>query len=384
MQHLLDSVIDNAIRPENGLLPTLVGSVVLVSQCGKPLYQRAAGYADRENQVAMQVDTLFRLSSVTKPFVTAAVGVLLEQGKLDLSDRITRWLPWFTPLQPDGNLSNITIGHLLTHTAGLSYGFSEQPDGPYHQANISDGLDITPLTLEENLRRIASVPLLYQPGTAVQYSVATDVLGAILTKVCDAPLDQVIRMLVTEPLGIIDSGFTVTELERLAVPYINTNQEPRAMQLNEVLFDRDAGIIGGIHFSPDRAFSTRAFTSGGAGMVGTAHDVERLLQVFRTGGAPLFSKRTMDLLLTDSVKQEMSPGWGFAASWQVLRNPLMADTPQSPGTISWGGVYGHNWFIDFERNLSVVILTNTAPEGLYGEFTRDIRDGIYNALAHKE
>ncbi|WP_159566143.1 serine hydrolase domain-containing protein [Budvicia diplopodorum] len=384
MQHLLDTVIDNAIHPKEGLSPTIVGTVVLVSQCGKPLYQRAAGYADRENSVAMQPDTLFRLSSVTKPFVTAAVGVLLEQGKLHLDDRITKWLPWFTPLQPDGTLSAITIGHLLTHTAGLNYGFSEPPDGPYHQAQVSDGLDTTSLTLEENLRRIAALPLLHQPGTAVQYSVATDVLGAIIANVCNAPLDKAIRTLVTEPLGIVDSGFTVTDPARLAVPYINTDKAPRPMQKEEILFDQEAGITGGIHFSPDRIFAPEAFLSGGAGMVGTAHDVERLLQVLRTGGTPLFSKQTMELLLTDTVKQETMPGWGFAASWLVLRNPLVASTPQSPGTISWGGVYGHHWFVDFERDLSVVILTNTAPEGLYGEFTIDIRNGIYTALARKE
>lgn len=386
MQLLLDAIIDRAIQPKDGVLPTIVGAVVRVSLCGKPLYQRAAGYADRENKVVMQSDTLFRLSSVTKPFVVAAAGVLLEQGKLHPDDRITQWLPWFTPLQPDGNLSVITIRHLLTHTAGLNYGFSEQPDGPYHQAKISDGVDTTPLSLEENLRRIASVPLLFNPGSAVQYSVATDVLGAVLAKVCNAALDDVIRTLVTQPLGISDCEFTVPDPARLAVPYINQpNGIPSPMNELEILFDEEAGITGGINFSPNRAFDTSAFLSGGAGMIGSAQGVERLLQVFRTDGAPLFSKRTMDLLLTDSVKQqEMAPGWGFAAGWKVLRNPLAADTPQSPGTISWGGVYGHHWFIDFERNLSVLIMTNTTPQGLYGTFTNDICDSIYAALARKE
>ncbi len=230
------------------------------------------------------------------------------------------------------------------------------------------------------------MPLLFNPGSAVQYSVATDVLGAVLANACNAALDDVIRTLVTQPLGISDCEFTVPDPARLAVPYINQpNGIPRPMNELEILFDEEAGITGGINFSPNRAFDASAFLSGGAGMIGSAQGVERLLQVFRTDGAPLFSKRTMDLLLTDSVKQqEMAPGWGFAAGWKVLRNPLAADTPQSPGTISWGGVYGHHWFIDFERNLSVLIMTNTTPQGLYGTFTNDICDSIYAALARKE
>lgn len=384
MQRSLDRVIEEAIWPEAGLTPTIVGAVVLVSQCGKRLYQRAAGYADRENQIPMMMDTPFRLSSVTKSFVTAAAGVLLEQGRIGLDEPITKWLPDFTPSLPDGSQPDITIAHLLSHSAGLNYGFSEEPDGPYHQSGVSDGLDISGLTLEENLRRIASAPLLYPPGTSIQYSVATDVLGAVIAQVCATNLADAIRQLVTEPLGIINSGFIVSEPERLAVPYVNSSPEPRKMEADEWLVDPEAGIAGGIHFSPGRALESGEFFSGGAGMVGTAEEVERLLQVFRTGGHPLFGKQTLNQLLTDRAGDlEFNPGWGFASSWQVLRDPLLANSPQSPGTIGWGGVYGHSWFIDFEQDLSVLVMTNTSLEGLFGEFIEDIRDAVYMALLAK-
>ncbi|SFD31982.1 serine hydrolase domain-containing protein [Pragia fontium] len=384
MQRSLDNVIDDAINPGDGLTPTIVGTVVLVSQCGKRVYQRAAGYADWESQIPVTLDTLFRLSSVTKLFTTLAAGVLLDQGKLKLEDKVTQWLPWFTPKLADGTAPDITIGHLLCHSAGLNYGFSESPDGPYHQAEISDGLDNSGLTLEENLKRIASVPLLYPPGTAIQYSVATDVLGGVIAEVHGTDLSQAIRSLVTEPLGISQTDFTVTDSDRLAEPYVNDFPRPRRMGEDELMVDEQSGMPGGIHYSPGRAFDSTAFQSGGAGMVGMAEDVERLLQVLRTDGYPLFSQATLNQLLTDRAgTQEMNPGWGFASSWQVLRNPMIADSPQSPGTISWGGVYGHNWFIDFEQSLSVVILTNTAPEGLFGEFVQDIRDRVYTALLAK-
>ncbi|MDR0806005.1 MAG: beta-lactamase family protein [Enterobacteriaceae bacterium] len=385
MLRSLDNVIDDAINPGEGLTPTVVGTVVLVSQCGKRLYQRAAGYADRENKIPMSLDTLFRLSSVTKPFITAATGVLLEQGRFTLDDKVTRWLPWFTPALADGLQPSITIKHLLSHSAGLNYRFCEAPDGAYHRANISDGMDNSGLTIEENLRRVVALPLLFSPGSAIQYSVATDVLGVIIAKECGTDLATAIRTLVTEPLGMKHSGFAVSSSAKIAVPYMIDHDKQKRMGADEVVINAECGVIGGIHFSPSRAFDANAFQSGGAGMIGCAEDIERLLQVFKNGGSPLFSRETLNLLLTDRAgAKDYNPGWGFASSWQVLRNPTIADTPQSPGTIGWGGVYGHSWFIDFENNISTVILSNTALSELDGDFIEQIRDRIYAELLAKE
>lgn len=366
----LDTIISKTIAEKK-----IVGLVVSVLQDGKTLYQKAAGYADREKQIPMQNNTLFRLSSVTKPFITAAIGVLLDQNKLSLNDAVTKWLPYFTPALPHGEPPEITIGHLLSHTAGLNYAFNEASDGPYHQAHISDGLDISGLSLTDNLKRIASVPLLYQPGTSMQYSVATDVLGAVIAEVCNNSLPDAINHLVMQPLDIKQTHFSLAKSERarLATAYANADPEPKVMANNQEIM--------GICFSPDRIFDEHEFASGGAGMIGPLSDVVRLLEVFRTGGQPLFSETTMNLLREDkSGSVEPNPGWGFASSWMVLRDPQQAHTPQSIGTIFWGGVYGHTWFIDFEKGLTVVILTNTAPEGLIGSLNQEITDAIYAAL----
>ncbi|WP_347253814.1 serine hydrolase domain-containing protein [Leminorella grimontii] len=379
MQLALDSVISRAVSPESGERQAIVGTVVCVAQDGKPIYQRAAGFADRENAKPMALDTLFRLSSVTKPFVTAATGVLLERGKLSLEDDVTRWLPAFRPTLPNGVRPAITIEHLLSHSAGLNYVFAEEPEGPYHRLGVSDGMNISGLTLAENLHRIASAPLLYPPGTSVAYSVATDVLGAVVAAVCDSSLGEAIASLVCRPLGLRDAAFSVADPARLAVPYVNTEFAPRPMADDETMTNADVGAAGGIHFSPQRVFKLDEFQSGGTGMVGSADDVERLLQVFRMKGAPLFGAQTFDNLARDRCKkQEFGPGYGFASSWQVLKDPAAVNSPQSCGTISWGGVYGHSWFIDFERSLSVVVLTNTAPEGLFGQFPGDVCRAVYS------
>lgn len=144
----------------------LVGTVVLIARDGELVYRRAAGLADRENNVAMREDTIFRLASITKPIVAITAMRLVEQGRIGLDDPITKWLPDFRPRLPDGTEAVIRIHHLLTHTSGLGYAFAEEEGGPYHRAGVSDGIGEPGLSLAENLRRIASAPCASHPEKA--------------------------------------------------------------------------------------------------------------------------------------------------------------------------------------------------------------------------
>ena len=172
----VDAVVDRALAERR-----IVGAVVLASQDGKPVYRRAAGFIDRETARPMPADAIFRFSSLTKPIVAVAALALIDAGRAALDQPTTDWLPDFRPRLPDGSIPVITIGHLLTHTAGLSYGFQE-PRGAqrYLAAGVSDGLDQPGLDLAENLRRVTTVPLSFSPGAGWAYSVATDVLGDIV------------------------------------------------------------------------------------------------------------------------------------------------------------------------------------------------------------
>ncbi|RFB94800.1 serine hydrolase [Rhizobium leguminosarum bv. trifolii] len=357
----------------------LVGAVVLVARDGDIIHRRAAGLADRENGLAMRENTIFRLASITKPIVTIAAMRLVEQARIDLDDAVTRWLPEFRPKLPDGNEATIRIRHLLTHTSGLGYSFSEEDDGPYIRAGISDGLDQPGLALTENLRRIASVPLRFAPGSDWQYSLAMDVIGGVIEAETGVPLAEAVAELVTRPLGIADTAFSVRDRSRLAAAYMNASPEPALMGENALVMS----LMGPIRFAPKRIFDPASYHSGGGGMAGTAGDVLAVLETIRRGGAPLLSSDTVAMMMTDQAgghRQRHEPGSGFGFGWSVITDPAEAGVPFPKGTVKWGGVYGHSWFIDPVNRLTVVALTNTTLEGMWGKFTVDLREAIYAAL----
>ncbi|MCA8235495.1 serine hydrolase domain-containing protein [Burkholderia cenocepacia] len=359
----------------------LVGAVVLVARDGELVYRRAAGFADRESRTPMREDTLFRLASVTKPIVSAAAMALVAQRKLSLDEDIARWLPDFRPALPDGRVPTITVRQLLVHTAGLDYRFNEtDANGPYARAGVSDGLDDASITLAENLRRIASVPLLFAPGTSWNYSLSIDVIGALIEAVCGVPLPDAIDALVLRPLGARDTGFVARDPARLATPYVNDTPQPHLLAENETV-PIDEGFVG-VTYSPSRALNAHAFPSGGAGMVGTAGDVLTVLDTLRAGGGTILPAELVDEMgrvQTGDWELPDLPGAGFGIGFSVLRDPQAAASPESVGTWRWGGVYGHSWFVDRARGLTVVSLTNTLYEGMNGQYTLDLRDAVYGA-----
>ncbi|WP_295463098.1 serine hydrolase domain-containing protein [uncultured Pseudomonas sp.] len=359
----------------------LVGAVVLVARDGELLHRQAAGFADRERAQPMTVQTLFRLASVTKPIVSTAALVLVARGLLELDAPIALWLPEFCPRLADGRPAAITARQLLSHTAGLGYRFLEtDADRPYARAGVSDGLDAAGLDLAENLRRLASVPLRYPPGTAWGYSLATDVLGALIERIQAAPLGEAVQRLVTGPLGLADTGFVVRDRSRMATAYVNDQPCPHPLAEGETVpvFEDTLGIT----YSPGRIFDDRAFPSGGAGMAGTAEDLLRLLETLRQGGAALLPGELVEDMgrdQTQGLELPGLPGCGFGLGFSVLRDPKLAASPESPGTWRWGGAYGHSWLVDRARGLSVVAFTNTLYEGMSGRFVSELRDAVYGA-----
>lgn len=370
----LDAVIDAALAEKR-----IVGGVVLVARDGETVYARAAGLADREAGTPVRMDTIFRYASLTKPMVSAAALALVEAGVIDLAAPVTTWLPDFRPRLADGTEPVITIRHLMTHTSGLTYDFMEPPESGYHAAGISNGFDVVGVSMADNLKRIAAWPLNFPPGTAWNYSVATDVLGAVLAAATGRKLSDVVREKVTGPLGLPDTGFAVTDPSRLAVAYADAQPEPARMGDSHVV----PFVPSPLRYAPGRAFDAASFESGGAGMVGRADDYLKFLETIRTGGGPILKPETTRLMTTnaigDLVVTATGPGYGFSLGCAVLADPAatLAGTPQPPGTLSWGGVYGGSWFVDPKNRLSVVTLTNTAIEGMVGAVTIGVRDAVY-------
>lgn len=344
----------------------IVGCTVMLAQDGKLLFSASAGMADREAGRAMTPDTWLRYASVTKPFTTLAALRLMDQGRLDPEAPVTRYLPEFTPALADGTRPEITVNHLMSHMAGLDYGFAQPPGGPYAQAGVSDGISDSGITLVENLRRIARVPLDIVPGSAWRYSVATDVLGAVIEAASDRPLSQAMADLVTSPLGI-EAAF-LAEPERLAANYHDAQPQPLRMSgLTRVPIPGAEDLYFG--FLPERSCDPRAFPSGGGGMSGQPAAAFAVLEALRAG--PFISEPLRRMAMQNRIAEPhpmRGPSWGHSWMGAVVCDPGLTAIGLPPGSLSWGGIYGHSWVVDPSRGLTLLAMTNTTTEGMNGGF----------------
>ena len=386
----LDTVLHEALAQQK-----IVGAVVVAARNGQVVYQRAVGMADRENGTAMSLDTRFRLASMSKPIVSAAALALADQGLIGLDDPVTRWIPFFTPMFQGKVEPSITIRHLLTHTAGLSYGFLEPSDGPMALAEVSDGLDNPPITLDENIWRLASVPLYYEPGTGWRYSLAIDVLGEVVSRAGGDTLPAVVNKYVTAPLGMTATGFVADKPDMLAAAYVWADGKPRRMTETEVVPNGESVT----RYEPGRALDAQAYPSGGAGMVGTAADYLKFLEAVRLDGGPVLKPETAKAMTSDQVcpilsqrlsvtagktNEVVAPGWGFGFGGAVLLHPEKAAYRAGAGTLSWSGAYGTHFFMDRENGVSFVVLTNTTPTGMAGPFATALAQAVYGQKADKK
>lgn len=365
----IDRVVQDALTRQ-----TVVGSVVSVAIGGKIFHHSADGWFDREQAVPMRDDAIFRIASFTKPILAMTVLAMIEEGLLSLDQTVDSILPWFTPVSPDGSLQPITIRHLLTHTGGIAAGGKA-----FDAAGVAGGLGDTDLGLEENLRRLAGVPLDHAPGAAWLYGKGMDVMGGVVAAIHGGSLGDALAHYVTGPLGMVDTGFVVTDRSRLGPVYAdNPDGAPTLMTRSTFVPGRNGG---GVLFSPDRVLNPKAFQSGGSGAVSTAADFLRFIEAMRQNGAPIVSPDTMAMATRDQLDAiPREPGSGFCLVGAVVTDAVAAQTPQPAGTFEWGGVYGHRWFVDPHNAISAVIMTNTANEGCSGAFPADVRDAIYASL----
>ncbi|MDA3307349.1 MULTISPECIES: serine hydrolase domain-containing protein [Stenotrophomonas] len=361
----------------------LVGAVVLVREHGVLRHASATGLAERESGMPMQRDQLFRLASVSKPLLSTVILRLVAEGVLDLDTPVQRWLPDFRPALADGRRPPISLRQLLSHSSGLGYRFLEaDAHGPYARAGVSDGMDASPVSLAENVRRIAQAPLLFEPGSQWLYSLGVDVAGAVAEAATGETLQALFERLLAAPLGLRDTAFATRAAKRLATPYVSDMPQPHRLQEGEMVAPFEGTI--GIEYSLARATDASRFASAGAGLVGTADEVMAVLEALR-------DVRTSDLLPRALAAEMASPqvgeqgppepaGWGFGLGFAVLRDAAASGTPQGVGSWRWGGAYGHSWFVDPARGLSVVALTNTLYEGMDGAFVDELRDAVYADL----
>jgi len=373
----------------------LAGASVLVSRGGIEVCRFATGAAERERGIAFGTETLVRIYSMTKPVVSAVLLSLFEEGRFGLDDPVADYLPAFeNPLvvdDPAGDPARshlasrpITVRHLLTHTAGLTYGFlGETPlDAAYVRARLEPGA--YPGDLAGLVDELATMPLLFEPGTAWNYSVATDVVGRLAEVLGEAPLDRLVSERITGPLGMADTGFRVPEGEdeRLAACYQW----------------RDGALAHLEHGPGSRWCRPPRVLSGGGGLVSSLDDYHRFARALCGGGvldgARVLGPRTVALMTANHLpggrdvagmgKPEFNgtmAGYGFGLGPAVLVDPVAAGTPVSPGTWTWGGAASTTFFVDPVEEIVGILLTQLMPSSTW-PLARLLQSLTYAALLH--
>jgi CubicO group peptidase (beta-lactamase class C family) len=351
----------------------IAGAVALVMRDGKVVYERAVGWADRESGRRMTTDAIFRIASQTKAITTVAIMILIEEGKVALSNPLSRFIPAYarttvatrsdTGLKIVPATRPITIRDLLTHTAGISSGTDSLLAPLYAPKGLGPGAGVVGWYLTDKdeqvcttMERLASLPFTRQPGDAWVYGYNTDILGCVVERASGLPLDEFVRTRITQPLRMTDTYFFVPAAlrQRLVAVYASDTGN-RAMRAPE-------GPRGQGHYvdGPRRNFA------GGAGIVSTARDYARFLQMLLNGGeldgVRILSPKTVDVMTTNQVGPLYSTsGMGFGLGFSIVERPGADNTLLSAGTYGWGGAYGSQYRVDPKERIVLVFMLNQVP-----------------------
>ncbi len=377
---------------EAGRLP---GFSVLVSRGGQIGYLASGGYRDVETKAPVAEDTVYRIYSMTKPVTSLALMMLFEEGLFDLSDPVAKFLPEFanpqvmvggSSLQPvlRPAAEPIRLWHLLTHTAGMSYGFfyRHPVDALYRAAGFEWGAPAG-ADLARCCELWAGLPLLFDPGSSWSYSHATDVVGRLVEVVAGKRLDDFFAERIFGPLGMGDTAFYVSNgaAERLATLYMPDAVSGRATPSSRL--GRGAARQPAAHF-------------GGSGLVSTLGDYYRFASFLRAGGeldgVRLVGRRTLAYMARNHlpgghdmaafehpIAGESEPGVGFGLGFSVVVDPVAMKVPASLGEYGWGGAASTTFWVDPVEDLIVVFMTQLLPSSTY-PIRRELHQLVHQAI----
>ena len=375
---------------DDGNLPGLITAVL---RRGKLVHFNVCGMADIERERRIAADTIFRFYSMTKPLTSTAIMILYEEGRFQLDDPITRFLPCFKNMRvftggTSGNMEtapaerDITFRDLLTHTSGLSYSYvtATPIDALYRERGID--FVASDKTLGEVVETAAGLPLIAQPGAEWNYSIATDVLGHLVALISGTPFDQFMSTRVTRPLGMVDTEFHVPadKMFRFATNYTR-GADGRLIPID----DPNMGIFS----DPGRIHG------GGAGLVSTAADYLRFCRMMlnkgELDGTRLLGRKTVELMTTNHLRGDMAEmgqsrfsestysGIGFGLGFSVMLDPVKAQIVGSAGEYAWGGAASTAFWIDPAEDMAVILLTQFMPSSAYA-IRRELRVLTYQAI----
>ena len=369
-----------------------VSSAVLV---GRDLVDvNCAGWADKEARTPLRVDHIFRVFSNTKLITSCAALLLFEEGKLRLDDPIETYIPQFahrkvllsgaTSLdQTEPAKRSITLRHLLSHSAGLSYGLFD-PGTPIFKA-YNERKVLNPATpLADMIEQLADLPLLYQPGTSFEYSVATDVVARLVEIVSGQTFEQFIQARILGPLGMTDTAFVVPEKDRSRlVAYYAGADLMNPMKPGLTVLENSP--YPGAYLRPVPRFN------GGGGLVSTMPDMVALIRSLLPDGPTLLKPETIAAMMTNQLADDVSIrfamtgnqiGKGYGLAGGLIMQPSPIDHPDSAGELYWGGVAGTQWWISPKNNIAGVMMAQRQMSFIH-PFAFEFKRQAYEAVKQR-
>jgi len=375
----------------------LPNAIVQVAKGGDIVYTDVYGVSDVETGAPVAEDSIFRFFSMTKPITSVVLMQLYEEGVFLLEDPVHRWLPAMAKQsvftggsdqapQTRPATRRMSIRDVLTHTSGLTYGFMRQHpvDAMYREQRLGDFVK-PDYNLDGFIERLANMPLLFDPGTSWNYSVSTDVCGALIEKMTGRKLGEAFAERVFEPLGMVDTGFSVRPGEEAR---FTTNYVPSP----------DGGMIGFDPAATSAYLQPPEFESGGGGLVSTLADYQRfcdmVLNAGELDGHRIIGRKTLDYMgknhlpdgkllneLGQSLFAEVAmEGMGFGLGFSTVEDAAANGAVCSVGELAWGGAASTAFWVDPEEDLTVIFLTQLLPSSTY-PLRRELRSAVYAALA---
>ncbi len=385
------------IRPWMEQLVTdnkLPGVLTVVARRGRAAYADCVGYRDVAAKLPVTEDTIYRIYSMTKPITSTAIMMLYEEGKFQLDEPISRYLPMFKDVRvyAGGGSENydtvpakspITFKQLLTHTSGLTYGFTGSPVSAIYQAAKFD-FQTEEGTLWQMMERLAKLPLLAQPGTEWNYSVSTDVLGALVETMSGMGFDKFLQTRIFTPLGMKDTGFHVREDQRARFAANYQKEEQGGMKLID-------------EPKTSRYQKPEPLCSGGGGLVSTASDYLRFCKMIagkgKLDGVRILGRKTVEFMRINHLQsggdlasmgmprfsESTMAGIGFGLGFAVVLDPAKAELLCSLGEHYWGGAASTAFWIDPQEDLIAILMTQLMPSSSY-PIRRELRTLVNQAI----
>ena len=365
----IDRMCQSAIS--DGKLP---GIVALVAQHGKIVYHEAFGMADNQAGRALKKNDIFRVASQSKAITATAVMMLWEEGKFQLDDPISEFIPQFEDAAVIKTFNDqdhtwttepvntpITIRHLLTHTSGIGYGVidgDERFQKIYAKARVTDLFTTEPVTIADSVKRLAALPLHHHPGERFTYSEGLDVLGYFIEIVSGKPFDVFLRDRLFRPLGMNDTAFYLPERKAHRLVAVQKPDKGGWVRYPVTFYDPDYPIKG-----------AKTFFSGGDGLSSTAKDYATFLQMYLNGGrlngVRILSRTTIETMMNNQTGKKFGDGekyYGLAFG-VVTKQGLAKGGLGSPGTFDWGGYFNTQYFADPKEGTIGILMKQTQEVG---------------------